>query len=84
VASPPRQRQPVTNSTGWIEFRGILHSHSHLSHDSEVPFEEILRVLKTTGIDFICLSDHPVQGRADFGVQWRGLHEGSCLSPALR
>ena len=77
------QRQPVTNSTGWIEYRGILHSHSHLSHDSEVPFEEILRVLKTTGIDFICLSDHPVQGRADFGVQWRGLHEGKLFVPGF-
>lgn len=75
--------QPVTNSTGWTEFRGILHTHSHLSHDSEVPFEEILRVLKTTGLDFICLSDHTDQGRADFGVQWRGLHEGKLFVPGF-
>ncbi len=77
------QLQPVTNSTGWTEFRGILHTHSHLSHDSEVPFEEILRVLKTTGLDFVCLSDHTDQGRADFGVQWRGLHEGKLFVPGF-
>jgi len=77
------QRQPVTHSAGWTEFRGILHTHSHLSHDSEVPFEEILRVLKTTGLDFICLSDHTDQGRADFGVQWRGLHEGKLFVPGF-
>jgi hypothetical protein len=77
------QRQPVTRGGGWTEYRGILHSHSHLSHDSEVPFEEILRVLKTTGIDFICLSDHPTQGRADFGLQWRGLHDGKLFVPGF-
>ncbi len=75
------QRQPVTENAGWREFRGILHSHSKLSHDCEVPFEEILRVLKATGIDFICLSDHCTAGRADFHAQWRGLHEGKLFIP---
>jgi hypothetical protein len=75
------QRQAVTNNSGWTEYRGILHNHSHLSHDSEVPFEEILRVLKATGLDFICLSDHATQGRADFSAQWRGLHEGKLFVP---
>src|ERR1035441_1840471 len=70
------ERQHVPDQTGWNEYRGILHSHSKYSHDSEVPFEEILRVLKTTGLDFICLSDHPIQGRADFDLQWRGIHDG--------
>jgi len=76
-------RQPVREDAGWNEFRGILHSHSHLSHDSEVPFEEILRVLKMTGIDFICLSDHCDEGRADFSVQWRGLREGKLFVPGF-
>jgi hypothetical protein len=77
------QRQPVTEDAGWREFRGVLHSHSELSHDSEVPFEEILRVLKATGIDFICMSDHCVEGRADFSVQWRGLHDGKLFVPGF-
>jgi hypothetical protein len=77
------QRQPVLDETGWSEYRGILHSHSHLSHDSEVPFEEILRVLKVAGLDFICLSDHCQEGRADFGAQWRGLHDGKLFIPGF-
>ncbi len=77
------QRQPVPDNAGWREFRGILHSHSFHSHDSEVPFEEILNVLKTTGIDFICLSDHCVEGRADFDLQWRGLHDGKLFIPGF-
>lgn len=77
------QRQPVTETTGWSEYRGILHSHSHFSHDSEVPFEEILRALNVAQLDFICLSDHCVEGRADFDLQWRGLHEGKLFIPGF-
>jgi hypothetical protein len=77
------ERQPAPDDSGWTEFRGILHAHSKFSHDSEVPLEEILRVLKATGIDFICLSDHPIQGRADFDLQWRGLHEGKLFIPGF-
>ena len=77
------QRQPVPGLPELNDYRGILHSHSKYSHDSEVPFEEILRVLRATGIDFICLSDHPIQGRADFNLQWRGLHEGKLFVPGF-
>jgi len=77
------QRQPVFISGPWTEYRGILHSHSKLSHDCEVPFEEILSVLKRTGLDFICLSDHPIAGRADFDLQWRGLHQGKLFIPGF-
>jgi hypothetical protein len=77
------QFQRVPNQSGWNEYRGILHSHSKLSHDSEVPFEEILGVLKTAKLDFICLSDHPTQGRADFDLQWRGIHDGKLFIPGF-
>ncbi len=77
------QRQPVAYTAGWNEYRGILHSHSHFSHDSEVPFAEILRVLQATKLDFICLSDHAVDGRADFDIQWRGIREGKLFIPGF-
>jgi len=76
-------RQHVPDQTGWNEYRGILHSHSKYSHDSEVPFEEILRAMKGAGLDFICLSDHPIQGRADFNLQWRGIHDGKLFIPGF-
>ncbi len=77
-------RQPVSEDAGWREFRGVLHSHSELSHDSEVPFPEILRTLHATGLDFIALSDHcRVDGRADFDLQWRGLREGKLFIPGF-
>lgn len=76
-------RQPVPEAGGWTEYRGILHSHSKISHDSEVPPEEILKAMQTAGLDFICLSDHAVKGRADFDWQWRGLHEGRLFIPGF-
>ncbi len=77
------QRRPVADDSGWTEYRGILHSHSHFSHDSEVPFEEILKALQTAKLDFICMSDHPIQGRADFSLQWRGVHDGKLFIPGF-
>ena len=77
------QRLPVTDNAGWTEYRGILHSHSHFSHDSEVSFEQILQALQIARLDFICLSDHCVEGRADFDWQWRGLHEGKLFIPGF-
>lgn len=78
-----KERHTVADNAGWPEYRGILHSHSHFSHDSEVPFEDILRAMKTARLDFICLSDHCVEGRADFSIQWRGMHSGKLFVPGF-
>jgi hypothetical protein len=77
-------RQPVSvDGAPWHEYRGILHSHSFLSHDCEVRFEDILRALQAARLDFICLSDHPTEGRADFSRQWRGLHGDKLFIPGF-
>jgi hypothetical protein len=78
-----RSREAILPLSTWREYRGVLHSHSELSHDCEVPVSEILRVLKETATDFICLSDHCVEGLADFGVQPRGLREGKLFIPGF-
>lgn len=77
------QRQAVAYTAGWNEYRGILHSHSHFSHDSEMSFEDIHRALDVARLDFICLSDHAVEGRADFDWQWRGIHDGKLFIPGF-
>ena len=74
------RREPVPEDAGWPEFRGALHAHSELSHDSEVPFPAILRAMDRARLDFIVLGDHAQpDGRADFSAQWRGLHDGKLL-----
>lgn len=41
------------------DYRGIIHCHSYLSHDSKGTFEEITAAAKKTKTDFIAMSDHP-------------------------
>lgn len=70
------QRQPVALDDGWDEYRGACHSHSELSHDSEVTFPEVAAACKQAGIDFIFMSDHCVDGKADYSLGWRDEHDG--------
>ncbi len=66
----------------WTHYRGTAHNHSELSHDSEMSFEDILQVLKDLNHDFIAMTDHCLPGGvADFGAQWRGLHDGKLFIP---
>jgi len=39
-------RQEVLLDDGWTDYRGPIHCHSFISHDSMVSFEEILATLR--------------------------------------
>lgn len=69
-------RVEIPYQTGWNEYRGAVHNHSEVSHDCEVPFEEILRVMKEVGRDFILMSDHCQKEGNLYGLQWKGIHDG--------
>jgi hypothetical protein len=70
------KRVPTTVDTGFNEYRGVLHSHSERSHDSQIAFPDILAAAKVADIDFIFMSDHCVEGKADYAQGWKGEHEG--------
>lgn len=76
-------RQEVTLDDGWTDYRGPIHNHSSISHDSMVSFEEILATLKETDCDFIFMADHCVNNIADFKWQWRGLKDGKLFVPGF-
>jgi hypothetical protein len=76
-------RQEVTLDDGWTDYRGPIHNHSSISHDSMVSFEEILATLKETDCDFIFMADHCVNNIADFKWQWRGLKDGKLFLPGF-
>jgi hypothetical protein len=40
------------------DYRGIIHCHSHLSHDSRGTFLEIQRACEAAGVDFLIMTDH--------------------------
>lgn len=78
-----KEFKPVSLDDGWNEYRGIIHSHSYLSHDSEVPFEDILKTMKDIQLDFILMSDHCDENIADYSKQWRGMHDGKLFVPGF-
>jgi histidinol phosphatase-like PHP family hydrolase len=43
------------------DFRGILHCHGWLSHDSKGTKEEIVAAAKAAKVDFIFMTDHPAK-----------------------
>ncbi len=52
-------------------FRGVMHAHSYLSHDSEGTIYDLTTAAKADGIDFIFLTDHP---RYDLDTIPKGYH----------
>lgn len=77
------RRAPVKMQTGWPEYRGVMHSHSHISHNSEVQFPEIGRALQKAHCQFIFMTDHPVDGKADYSLGWKGIHDGILFVPGF-
>ena len=54
-----KQRKEQVSLTGLRLFRGVMHVHSYLSHDSKGTLSDILSAAKADDIDFIFLTDHP-------------------------
>src|SRR5207249_10802043 len=50
IAPPPLE--------GYQEFRGVVHAHSGLSHDSTGTVEEILKAAGSAKLDFLITTDH--------------------------
>lgn len=77
------QRQEVTLDDGYYDVRGVCHSHSKISHDSTMEWEAILAAAKIADIDFLFMSDHSINTKADFSWQWRGEHDGVYFFPGF-
>ena len=70
------EARPVALDDGWQEYRAVVHAHSYLSHDSEMPFAEILAAAQEARVEAMFMTDHCINRKADFVTQWSGLHEG--------
>ncbi len=56
---PPQARGPEkAPAFPYNDYRGIIHCHSHHSHDSDGSEEEIVAAAQAVGIDFIIMTDH--------------------------
>ncbi|MCX6229639.1 MAG: hypothetical protein NTV75_10815 [Bacteroidia bacterium] len=62
-------------------YRGVMHVHSYLSHDSRGTLDDLIPAAKTDGIDFIFLTDHPHGDIDTLPKGFRGFHDGVLIEP---
>jgi hypothetical protein len=84
LAALRKQRIAPPPIEGYREFRGVVHSHTNLSHDSTGTVEEVLAAARSAKLDFLVTTDHytprifteGVQGRRDSVLVVRGIEIG--------
>ncbi|MBI4567099.1 MAG: hypothetical protein HY719_01735 [Planctomycetes bacterium] len=67
AAEPPAGERAVGEAergsplyaAGHVDYRGVLHAHSFLSHDSSGTRRKIIAAAGETGLDFLMMTDHP-------------------------
>lgn len=68
---PLEERQAVLGE--YKDYRGIIHCHSSLSHDSPGEIADIIDAANATALDFVVMTDHLTPRVLTEGVRgWRG------------
>jgi hypothetical protein len=76
-----QDRQTVSLPSAFTDYRGAMHVHSGLSHDSRSPVSEVVAGAKKAGLRFVMFTEHPVPGHDYFKEGHRGLVDGVLLIP---
>jgi hypothetical protein len=58
LAALRSQRVKPPSLEGYAEFRGVVHAHTNLSHDSTGTPQEILEAARLAKLDFLVVTDH--------------------------
>jgi hypothetical protein len=76
VAEFQKLRKEPANMTNLNVYRGVMHLHSYLSHDSEGTLNDLIPAAKNNGIEFMFLTDHPRYDLDTFPRGYHGLYDG--------
>lgn len=74
-------RKEPANHVNLNTYRGVMHVHSYLSHDSRGTIDDIIPAAKKDGIDFIFLTDHPHGDIDTLPKGYRGYYDGVLIEP---
>lgn len=66
---------PGVQGTDLFDFKGMVHCHSYLSHDSEGTVAEIAEACERAGTDFVVMTDHQTEASIRDGA--RGMRGGT-------
>lgn len=83
LAQIEASRHPRLREDGLVDFRGVFHSHTFLSHDSMITPDAIVRAAQKARIDFIFFSDHPAKPPKQVPPELSGVHSGVTLIPGV-
>jgi len=75
------ERKPVSLSTGYNEYRAVLHAHAEDATHTGGTRPELLAAAKRAGVQIVMLTDHVRPERDFINDSWRGLREGVLFIP---
>jgi hypothetical protein len=75
------ERQPVPLSTGYNEYRAIMHAHAEDASHTGGTRREMLGAAHKAGVQIIMLTDHVRPERDFIDDSWRGLYKGVLFIP---
>ncbi|MFA6448069.1 MAG: hypothetical protein WCX65_01255 [bacterium] len=78
-AGAPAGIESPIEAMGYGDFKGVIHAHSYLSHDSEGSVSRIVQAAQTAGVNFVLMTDHPSPYSVNHGL--RGMHGGVFFMP---
>lgn len=52
------ERKALPPLPGLTDFKGVIHAHTHISHDSKGTADEIIRTAREAGLRFLITTDH--------------------------
>jgi len=76
-----KERKSVTLSTGYNDYRAVLHAHAEDATHTGGTRTELLAAAKRAGIQIVMLTNHVRPERDFIDDSWRGLHEGVLFIP---
>jgi hypothetical protein len=76
-----RARHSVLLETGYLDYRGVMHSHVDDSSHTGGTRAEMLQAAKSAGVQIVMLTDHVRPPREFVNADTRGLFEGVLLIP---
>ena len=74
-------RKETSIITPLTTYRGVMHTHSYWSHDSEGTLNDIIPAAKNAGIQFVFLTDHPRGDIDTIPRGYKGYYEGILIEP---
>ncbi len=76
-----QDREEISLPSEYTDYRGVMHVHSHLSHDSRSKVEEVVAGAKAAGVKIVMFTEHPAPHYDYYKDGHRGIIDGVLLVP---